>query len=415
MADMVEGNLFRSEAILYRGNRLSGDVAIAVPVPWQSVGFLIFGGVALGVLFLSLASYSRVEAVTGTITPNTGVSNIIATRAGVIAALPVRDGQNVPAGAELATIRAEEDGAAARSPAALVEAAIARQDASLVAQSNAAQASAMAQASQLLAQKSGLVAEISQLQSQITTQRALITSAQKDLDRARAIADRGFISGRDLQVREETLLARQQGLSQIEQSFAAKRAAVVENERSMGQIMAQARAQTASLSATRAQVAQQAASATGARSYVLRAPVAGRVTAMTARVGQAAIPQAPLMTIVPAGSVLRAELRVSSAAIGFVKPGQHVRLAIDAFPYQRFGTVTGKVLTVAASAVGAQGPNGSTVAVYPVTVALDKTRVTAFGRHEMLVSGMSLTARIVTEKQTLLEWLFEPLYAVQLR
>ncbi len=386
-----------------------------MPVAWQSIGFLIFGGVAAGFLFLSLASYSRVETVTGIIIPDTGVSNIVPTRAGVIAALPVRDGQNVQAGAELATIRAEEDGAAARSPAALVEAAIARQDASLVAQSNAAQASAVAQVSQLLAQKSGLVAEISQLQSQIATQRALIASAQKDLDRARAIADRGFISGRDLQVREETLLARQQGLSQIEQSFAAKRAAVVENERSIGQIMAQARVQTASLSATRAQVAQQAASATGARSYVLRAPVAGRVTAMTARMGQAAIPQTPLMTIVPAGSVLRAELRVSSAAIGFVKPGQQVRLAIDAFPYQRFGTVTGKVLTVAASAVGAQGPNGSTVAVYPVTVALDKTRVTAFGRREMLVSGMSLTARIVTEKQTLLEWLFEPLYALQRR
>jgi membrane fusion protein len=407
--------LFRSEITSKYHNRLSGGVAVAVPVAWQSIGFLIFGGVAAGFLFLSLASYSRVETVTGIISPNTGVSNIVPTRAGVIAALPVRDGQNVPAGAELVTIRAEEDGAAARSPAALVEAAIARQDASLVAQSNAAQASAVAQASQLLAQKSGLVAEISQLQSQISTQRALIASAQKDLDRARAIADRGFISGRDLQVREETLLARQQGLSQIEQSFAAKRAAVVENERSMGQIMAQARVQTASLSATRAQVAQQAASATGARSYVLRAPVAGRVTAMTARMGQAAIPQTPLMTIVPAGSVLRAELRVSSAAIGFVKPGQQVRLAIDAFPYQRFGTVTGKVLTVAASAVGAQGPNGSTVAVYPVTVALDKTRVTAFGRREMLVSGMSLTARIVTEKQTLLEWLFEPLYAVRRR
>jgi membrane fusion protein len=64
--------------------------------------------------------------------------------------------------------------------------------------------------------------------------------AQKDLDRARSIADRGFISGRDLQVREETLLARQLGLSQIEQALAAKRAALAENERSKGQIMAQA-------------------------------------------------------------------------------------------------------------------------------------------------------------------------------
>ena len=407
--------MFRVEVISGHPNRLSGDIAIAVPVAWQSVGFLIFGGVAAGVLFLSLASYSRVETVTGTITPDTGVSSIVPTRAGVISSLAVQDGQNVAAGAELATIRAEEDGASTLSPAALVEAAITQQDASLAAQSSAAQASAVAQASQLSAQRSGLAAEIAQLQSQITTQRALIASAQKDLDRARTVADRGFISGRDLQVREETLLARQQGLSQLEQALAAKRAALTENERSAAQISAQARAQTASLSATRAQVAQQAASTAGARSYVLRAPVAGRVTALTARVGQPASPQGQLMTIVPAGAKLRAELAVPSAAIGFVKQGQQVRLAIDAFPYQRFGTVTGKVQTVSASAVNAQGPNGSMIAVYPVTVAIDTASIAAYGRNEPLVSGMTLAARIVTEKQSLLEWLFEPLFAVRRR
>jgi membrane fusion protein len=407
--------LFRPVVISGHRDRLSGEVAIAVPITWQSVGFLIFGGVALGVLFLSLASYSRVETVTGIITPNTGISNIIPTRAGVITALSVRDGQNVPAGTELATIRAEEDGAAAQSPAALVQSAIDRQDASLAAQSDAALAAALAQGAQLAAQRSGLVAEIVQLQSQITTQKALIASAQKDLDRARSIADRGFISGRDLQIREETLLARQQGLSQIEQALAAKRAALAENERNKGQIMAQARAQTASLSATRAQVAQQAASATGARSYVLRAPVAGRVTALTARVGQPASPQGQLMAIVPAGAKLHAELAVPSAAIGFVKPGQQVRLAIDAFPYQRFGTVTGKVQTVSASAVNAQGPNGASIAVYPVTVAIDNARVSAYGRKEPLVSGMTLSARIVTDKQSLLQYLFEPLFAVRQR
>lgn len=407
--------MFRPEAIAKHHNRLIGEVAIAVPVAWQGIGLLIFFGVAAGVLFLSLASYSRVETVTGTIVPDAGVSSIVSTRAGVIAALAVQEGQSVAAGAELATVRTEEDGAAMFSPAALVEAAIAQQDASLAAQSSAAQASAAAQASQLAAQYSGIASEITHLQSQITTQQSLIASAQKDLDRARTVADRGFISGRDLQIREETLLARQQDLSQLEQSLASKRAALAETERSAAQISAQARIQTASLSATRAEVAQQAASTAGARSYVLRAPVAGRVTALTARVGQPARPQGQLMTIVPAGAKLRAELAVPSAAIGFVKRGQQVRVAIDAFPYQRFGTITGKVQTVSASAVSNQGPDGATIAVYPVTVAIDQASVVAYGRTEPLVSGMTVTARIVTEKQSLLEWLFEPLFAVRRR
>jgi membrane fusion protein len=121
------------------------------------------------------------------------------------------------------------------------------------------------------------------------------------------------------------------------------------------------------------------------------------------------------MIIVPADAELQAELAVPSSAIGFVKQGQEVRLAIDAFPYQRFGTVKGEVLTVAESAFSQQGATGAVVAVYLVRIKLDADAITAFGRSEPLVPGMTLSARIITEKQSLLEWLFEPLYAVRRR
>lgn len=407
--------MFRSEVLSRHIDRLSGEVAIVVPVAWQGIGYLIFGGLAAVLTFFSLASYSRVETVSGVITPDRGVSAIHPIRSGIIASLPVIDGQKVPAGAELAAIRAEEDSASGLSAAAQIEAAVARQDASLAAQMVAAKSAADAQLRQLGAQRAGLGAEIEQLESQIMLQRNLIATAQKDYDRTRFIAERGFVSQRDLQVREDTLLARHQALSQLTQSLATKRAALAEAERSAAQVAAQAKAQEASIAASRAQVAQQAASTAGSRSYVLRAPIAGRVTALTARVGQPASAQTPLMAIVPSGSVLRAELAVPSGAIGFVKAGQQVRLAIDAFPYQRFGTVKGRLLTVASSAVGAKGSNGATVSVYPVIVALDQATVFAFGRNEPLVPGMTLTARIVTEKQSLLQWLFEPLFAVQRR
>src|SRR5690606_7687069 len=152
----------------------------------------------------------------------------------------------------------------------------------------------------------------------------------------------------------------------LTQNLAARRASLAEAERRVGELAAQSRSQAAGLAASRAEVAQQAANVSGSRAYVLRAPVAGRVTALTARVGQAVDPRTPLMVVVPAGSELRAELAVPSQAIGVVKAGQAVRLSIDAFPYQRFGTVEGKVLTVASSAVTAQGADGRPLQVYPV-------------------------------------------------
>lgn len=407
--------MFRAEVAKFQKNRLSGDVAIAVPVSWQAIGYLFLGALAAGVTFLALATYSRVEVASGAIAPDRGVAPIVPTRAGVITELAVTDGQIVAAGAPLATIRSEEEGSAAQAPGAMVEAAIARQDANLALQANAAFAASQAQSSQLAAQRAGLVAELQHLRVQIDTQQRLTTAAETDLERAREVAKRGFVSGRDLQLREETLLSRQQGLAQLEQALAAKRAALTDSERAAEQVAAQARAQLASVEAARAQVAQQAASTAAARAYVLRAPVAGRVTALTARAGQPANPGAQLMVIVPDSARLTAQLAVPSAAIGFVKPGQEVRLALDAFPYERFGTIRGRVETVPASAVNAAGPNGSTIAVYPVVVELADSSVTAFGKQEALVPGMSLTARIITEKQSLLEWLFEPIFAVRQR
>lgn len=390
-------------------------MSIAVPVSWQAVSYMIFSGVVVALLFLSLAPYSRVETVTGSITPDAGISPVVATRAGIVTELTVDDGQVVAAGTPLTTIRAEEDGASAQAPGALVEAAIARQDASLAMQFSASLAAAEAQTAQLAAQQAGLAAEIDQLRLQKDAQSRLIATAEEDLRRATEIAGRGFISKRDLQVREETLLSRQQGMAQLDQALAAKRAALAENIRSSAVIAAEARSQSSSVEASRAQVAQQAVSASASRAYVLRAPVAGRVTALTARVGQPVSPGTQLMAIVPEGSRLTAELAVPSTAIGFVKPGQDVRLALDAFPYQRFGTVKGTVRTVAKTAVNTSGPGGITLAVYPVTVDVIEPRISAYGRLEPLVPGMSLTARIIAERQSLLEWLFEPLFAVRRR
>ena len=157
--------MFRVEALQHRADRLSGDVAIAVPVPWQTIGYLIFGGVAAGLTFLATADYARVETVGGTIVPDSGVSAVVPTRAGIITRLAVKDGQMVEAGAELAAVRAEEDSAEGPSAAARIGEAIARQDASLSAQANAALLAAQAQQGQLAAQRAGLSAEIGQLQS----------------------------------------------------------------------------------------------------------------------------------------------------------------------------------------------------------------------------------------------------------
>nr|WP_294851676.1 HlyD family efflux transporter periplasmic adaptor subunit [uncultured Sphingomonas sp.] len=407
--------LFRKEVLEEKADRLTGEVQVAVPIPWQAIGYLLFGSIAAALIFLALGSYARIETVTGSIVPDAGVSLVLPTRTGTISEISVRDGQYVEKGAPLVRIRSELDSPSGGSSEGAIAAAIVQQDSSLAVQMAAINAATQAQRTQLVAQRAGLSAEIGQLESQLVYQKELVSSAEDDISRTKVVADRGFISARDMRTREDQLLSRRQGLSQITQALASKRAALIEAQRSTAQMEAQAVAQSASISASRAQVAQAAASTDGSRGYVIRAPFAGRVSGLTAKVGQQVSTQSPLMSVVPQGAVLQAQLAVPTTAIGFVKKGQVVRLAVDAFPYQKFGTVEGRVLSVSQSAIPQQTANGAAVAVYPVTVALGRETVEAYHRQERLLPGMSLTARVVADRQSLFEWLFEPLFAVRKR
>jgi membrane fusion protein len=132
--------------------------------------------------------------------------------------------------------------------------------------------------------------------------------------------------------------------------------------------------------------------------------------------GQTVDASRPILTLVPDGAELKAELFVPSRAIGFVEVDQDVRLMIDAFPYQRFGTLQGHVETVSRAAIS-PGQAFGTVSLqepaYRVTVRLPRQTIPAFGREFPLQPDMTVRADIILEHRSLIEWLFEPLLSLR--
>lgn len=79
----------------------------------------------------------------------------------------------------------------------------------------------------------------------------------------------------------------------------------------------------------RGQIAQldaQLAQSEAAAGTVLRAPSAGVISALLVKAGENVTSGQPLLSILPKGSSLEAELLVPSNAIGFVRPGSRVVL-----------------------------------------------------------------------------------------
>lgn len=118
------------------------------------------------------------------------------------------------------------------------------------------------------------------------------------------------------------------------------------------------------------------------------------------------------MEIIPAESALRAELLVPTRAIGFLRPGLEVRILYDAFPYQHFGTYTGRVLQVSQTILtgaDASGPIAPKEPVYKISAALDRADIDAYGKKIPLQADMLLRADILLEKRSLMQWLLDPL------
>lgn len=407
-------SLFRPEAMGGRSARLYGTISIATPLAWQAVGWLLLAALAAAVLFLSLATYARVATVPGVITLDRGVVAVIPSRAGVIEEVDVREGQRVRADQVLARIRAEEELGNGQTAPSRIGRSLEAQDAGLASQGAMLLSAARADQSRLKAQISGLRDEIASLDAQMADQHRLLDVATDDYENARTVAANGFISKHDLDSRQATLLSRRQQLAQLAQLRASKSASISEARSQIAQSVANAKAQFAGTSSQRSGLEQQAAQTDLARGYRLISSVDGVVTALSAKPGQPADPQRQIMVVIPIGSKPVAEIYVPTTAIAFIHPGQEVRLAVDSFAFERFGTVPGEITSISAAAVPKEIAGGPSAA-YLATVSLPEPWIQAFGRREPLMPGMTLSAHVVTGRRSLLEWLFEPIYAMRNR
>lgn len=347
----------------------------------------------------------------GQIVPKEGVAEIVATRPGVVTRLQVKEGDEVRAGAPLATIDVGASLASGLSEQEAVGRALDREAAGIDMSLRALALATKAQDEQIASQQQSLRTDLAQIDQQLEFQQSLVDSASRELEQVRPLAARGVITQREINQRQDDLLARRQQLSKLRQLRAKTISDLQSAEQSLLRNKAASERDSASLLAQRAGLEKQRAGSAAQQSYVLNAPIDGTVTAVTARTGQAADPKTPLMVVIPRNATLEARLSVPSRAAGFIAAGQPVRLAIDAFPFESFGTIEGTIASVASAAQIVQTSGGSQ-AVYLTDIAIPDPSIQAFGERRRLVSGMSLTARIVTQRRSLFEWLFEPLYAV---
>lgn len=112
-----------------------------------------------------------------------------------------------------------------------------------------------------------------------------------------------------------------------------------------------------------------------------------------------------LMVIVPEEDKLEVTASISNSDIGFIEVGQPVTIKIEAFPYSRYGYITGTVRSVSFDAI----EDKDLGLVFSSIISINQDYLIIEGKKIPLSAGMRVTAEIKTGKRRVISYLLSPL------
>ncbi|ENF7324066.1 HlyD family efflux transporter periplasmic adaptor subunit [Vibrio cholerae] len=112
-----------------------------------------------------------------------------------------------------------------------------------------------------------------------------------------------------------------------------------------------------------------------------------------------------LLKIVPKDNEFRIKAYISNSNIGFVILGQEVRVRVDAFNYNRYGYLEGRVLYISNDAKYIDGGE-----FYELIISLNNNVSELNERDIKLMSGLSVKADIITGRRSVASYFLYPIY-----
>lgn len=410
--------LFRPEVLEAKRRSWLGGISLAQPLSlWLLTGFAILAATAI-VLFLVFGEYTRRSRVVGQLVPDLGLATVIAPVAGVVTQPMPREGEQVERGRSLVVISTPRATTVSGDMTAALLAGLQEQQAGIrqgfSSQSDLLEVQTAGYARQLKAARH----ELTQIDSAIATQQQQVDIAEETLARFRKLAAQKYVSQLQLTQQKQASLQQVADLQALQRQATAARRNISQVQQALGELPTRHSAQAAMQMRELALLDRERLQIQAGGEVLVKAPVAGLVASRLIERGQTVQAGQPLLSLLPTGSKLQAQLLVPSRAVGFIEPGDSVVLRYQAFPHQKFGHHRGTVIRISRNALSPQGLGaliGNAQAgepFYRVLVGLSEQSITAYGEAEPLRPGMLVEADILGEERKLYEWVLEPLYSL---
>lgn len=136
---------------------------------------------------------------------------------------------------------------------------------------------------------------------------------------------------------------------------------------------------------------------------MLKFPVGGTASQLAGRYAGSYVQPGDVMAVVSPDSTLIAETYVPSKDIGLIQTGQPVRLQVDAFNYNQWGLLTGRVIDIANNFTLSNGEP-----MFKVRCQLNQSYLSLTnGYRGKLKKGMTVQTRFQVARRSLFQLLYD--------
>jgi membrane fusion protein len=403
-------SIFRREAIeAVRSSDLNHGKPIASYPPigkWMVIGCFFFV-VCFGSL-MTIVDFSRTENVTGQLNFTQAESKIYANQTGVVDKVYVGDGDFVEAGEKLFEVNIDKSTGQSQTLNRNIKEYL------------DAEISALLKTQKIVTYEAQLSLEELEYKRKINEQtfdkslhkKQLIAEqkkrAQSSYERTQKAFDAKLVGAEQLLKAKNALDNVSLQLIDINSLISDTRLDVdkinIDNKRINAELEKELHQIDQNLMQLRRQIALSAADTT----LHVKASTAGVVNSLLIKEGQIVRANDFMAAITPSNSQIVAELFLPSKAIAFVEEEQEVNFKFEAFPYQKYGIVSGTLTSIAKTGVLSSDLGilkDKPTILYKAKARLDEQAMPERFQDITFQSGMKLEAQIILESQTLFSWL----------
>jgi HlyD family secretion protein len=381
-----------------------------------------------------LAQVDETGSARGRLEPKGRTIRVDAPVAGTVVSLSAQEGQTVKAGQILLEFESELVQAELQQAQSRLEGYLNRM-AQLELMRNELEIAQRSQKLQTQAQRAAQLAQVDQTRESLNASRQAYALARKRFEREQTEFQRyadllstGVVPEikvaemqRLVDERQQVIHQTQASIRQAESSFRQQRSnyenvvrtgelSIIESEQRIREVQTQIAAIQADIAQTRQQTQ---ALKFQMQQRVVRSPTNGTIFSMELDSAGTVLQQGQKITqIAPAGTDLIFRAQIPSSESGFLRVGMPVKLKFDAYPFQDYGVVNGRLRWISPDSKIVTASQGN-LETFELEIALDRPQILTGMKEVRLTPGQTGTAEVIVRQRRVIDFILDPFRKLQ--